>query len=135
MQLTLAAFMSRSWRSKLEAREAVVLGEGQAREHALGASYASAAAAQVWSTACGVEGSVVQHAHNAIMAPEAAADDACTASQLVTQVQDQCEHPSQQVEALGGGESDSDMPLLVSSAEGSDDTQRLIHSRFPLVRP
>ena len=107
-----------------EAREAVVLSEEQAREHARSASSASATAAQVLSTAREVEGSVVQHAHNAIQSAKAAANDACTASQLVTQVQEQCEGLSQQVEALCGGESDSDMPPLVSSAEDSDDDQR-----------
>ena len=107
-----------------EAREAVVLSEEQAREHARSASSASATAAQVLSAAREVGGSVAQHAHNAIQSANAAANDACTASQLVTQVQEQCEGLSQQVEALCGGESDSDMPPLVSSAEYSDDDQR-----------
>ena len=42
--------------------------------------------------------------YNAIQSAKAAANDACTASQLVTQVQEKCEGLSQQVEALCGGE-------------------------------
>ena len=53
---------------------------------------------------------MVQHAQNAIQSAKAAANDACTAFQLVTQVQEQWEGLSKQVEALCGGESDSDMP-------------------------